>query len=247
MIPITAGILQTQAHRSLLHNFLSAVMYITGIALIYATLGYVSATTSAIFGYWLASPWFIIPIIIFFLYLAFSLFGFYELHMPRFLSYQGTINAHGSLVQSFIFGLISGTVASPCLTPALALLLGIAAKQANPFWGFLTLFSFSIGMGLLLLLIGTFSSTLAMLPRAGEWMNHIKTIFGFLMIGICINFLQPFFEPSSLMLGYAGIAGAATIFYGRKAKTDKLAFALSIIAFVCTIVFALLTLKMFIV
>ena len=88
MIPITVGILQSQASNSLTHNFFSALSYVFGIALVYAGLGYASATTSLIFGKWLASPFFIFLIILFFLYLAFSMFGFYEIYMPRFLTHQ---------------------------------------------------------------------------------------------------------------------------------------------------------------
>jgi thiol:disulfide interchange protein len=39
-------------------NFFSALSYVFGIAVMYASLGYISATSSIIFGRWLASPWF---------------------------------------------------------------------------------------------------------------------------------------------------------------------------------------------
>src|SRR5437667_168629 len=56
MIPITAGILHAPANRSMWHNFFSAFLYTIGIALVYASLGYLSATSSIIFGKWLSSP-----------------------------------------------------------------------------------------------------------------------------------------------------------------------------------------------
>ena len=52
MIPVTAGILNTQRSRSFLRSFILAVAYILGIATVHASLGYLSATTSVLFGSW---------------------------------------------------------------------------------------------------------------------------------------------------------------------------------------------------
>ncbi|MFA6527191.1 MAG: cytochrome c biogenesis protein CcdA [Candidatus Babeliales bacterium] len=223
MIPITIGILQIQRQQSLLYNFFSALTYVAGIACVYATLGYISATSSLIFGRWLASPWFIFFIVLFFLYLAFSMFGFYEIYTPRFLSRSSDVNRKPSLLTNFIFGAISGTVASPCLTPALALLLGIAAQQASPILGFLILFSFALGMGSLLILVGTFSGAVSMLPRAGEWMDEIKRLFGFIMLAVCVNFLQPFLPAPYNLYLYALITLNAGVYFivGPRKKLIK--------------------------
>ena len=83
------------------------------------------------------------------------------------------------LVKSFFFGIISGTIASPCLTPPLAIILALVAKKGSPVVGIAALFAFALGMGMLLLVIGTISSSLALLPRAGYWMDEVKKFFGF--------------------------------------------------------------------
>jgi thiol:disulfide interchange protein DsbD len=228
MIPITAGILGAHAGRSLFYNFLSSLMYITGIALVYASLGYLSATSSMIFGGWLASHLLIAVIIAFFLYLAFSMFGFYEFTIPQFLSAHGIERKQGNLINSFVFGVVSGTIASPCLTPALALLLGIVAKQANALFGFLMLFCFALGMGILLLLIGTFSATITLLPRAGEWMNQIKSMFGFLILAMCVYFAQPFLSETIIWAGYTLVAWVATGYCLRNICISKLSLVLGI-------------------
>jgi thiol:disulfide interchange protein DsbD len=213
MIPVTAGILQGQASTSLLHNALSAIAYVIGIAFVYASLGYISATTSIIFGSWFASTWFLALVIGFFIYLALAMFGFYELYIPTFLSNQTTATGRPSLLRSLMLGIVSGTVASPCLTPALAILLGLVAKEANPMVGFTTLFSFAFGMSILLVLVGIFASSLTVLPRAGEWMNDVKHFLGFLMLGTCLYFLKPFFATSILTYSYALLSGCAAYNY----------------------------------
>ncbi|MCK4499461.1 hypothetical protein KAU11_03130, partial [Candidatus Babeliales bacterium] len=104
MIPITLGILQAQATTSLFHNFLISSTYVLGISVVYAALGYLAATTTLILGQWLASPWLIFFVILFFIYLAFSMFGFYEVKLPSFLQKRAEIKTKGSYLSTFIFG-----------------------------------------------------------------------------------------------------------------------------------------------
>jgi thiol:disulfide interchange protein DsbD len=106
-----------------------------------------------------------------------------------------------------------GAAASPCLTPALALLLGFAAKQTNPFAGIIVLFAFAMGLSTLLILLGTFSGSMTLLPRAGSWMNDIKKIFGFLLIGVCVYYLQPLVCDVTLAVLYTLVTCSASIYF----------------------------------
>ncbi len=213
MIPITMGILQAQATSSIWSNLLSAFSYVLGMAMVYASLGYIAATTSVIFGRWAANPWFIFFVVVVFLYLAFSMFGFYEIYMPSFLTHQTDApTRRSSLVRSFLFGIISGTVASPCLTPPLAILLTFVAKKGSPILGFATLFAFALGMGILLMVVGAFSSSLSLLPRAGMWMLEIKKLFGFVMLGMCVYLVRPIIGDLWAMYLY-GTVGITMITY----------------------------------
>ncbi len=215
MIPITAGILRSQASSSLINNLAHAFAYVIGIALVYASLGYLSAKSSLIFGSWMASPWFLGIMVGLFVYLAFSMFGFYEIYTPRFFNTQNPTSSGPSVLRSLLLGLAAGSVASPCLTPALAILLGLVAKQANPILGFAALFSFALGMSMLLMLVGVFSSSMSHLPRAGEWMEDIKYLFGFLMLGSCFYFLQPFFAQYIIIGAYGVLSGIAAYIFFR--------------------------------
>lgn len=212
MIPITIGIMQGNASSTLLRNFGTASTYVAGISTVYAGLGYLAATSSIIFGQWTGNPWIIGFMVLFLLYFAFSMFGFYELYTPRFLQQRGEVSTRGSLLRIFIFGMVSGTVASPCLTPGLATLLTIAAKIGNPLIGFLMLFFFSIGMGMLLIIIGTFSGALSLLPRAGLWLEESKKLMGFLLLGMCVYFAQNIL-PAMLVSSLYGIIITVTISY----------------------------------
>lgn len=231
MIPITIGILQTQMGSSVFYNFLSSLFYVFGLSLVYASLGYLAATTHIIFGQWLANPFFIFFITLFFLYFAFSLFGFYELAIPSFLRSRSTIQSmpHKNLISSFLYGVISGTIASPCLTPALALVLSLAAQTASPIAGFFYLLSFSFGMGILLVLVGTFSSTLTLLPQAGVWMEEIKRVFGFICLALAVSFLDVFVPKTIILELYSLVIFIAAVYYFVSAKSNKLKIILGLL------------------
>jgi thiol:disulfide interchange protein DsbD len=51
------------------------------------------------------------------------------------------------------------------------------------------LFVFAIGMGTLLIIIGTFAGIIAALPKSGAWMKKIKFISGLILIGAAEYFL----------------------------------------------------------
>ena len=226
LIPITIGILQSQATPSLWNNFLLSFFYVCGMAFVYALLGYLAATTTIIFGQWLANPWLIAFVILVLIYLAFSMFGFYELKLPAFFTRKRDLKVGGSILYSFLFGMISGTVASPCLTPALVILLGFVTKSASPILGFFTLWFFAFGMGMLLLIIGTSSTTITLLPRSGLWMVEVKRFFGFLLLAMCIYFLQPFFRTATIFRMYAILSGVSSAYYFSTSKESKIKIVL---------------------
>jgi thioredoxin:protein disulfide reductase len=242
MIPITAGILQSQGARSWWYSFFSSFAYIFGIAMVYASLGYVSAMTGVIFGSWFAQPWFVLLVVAFFLYLAGSMFGLYELYIPNFALMKSDMPQQRSIFNCFVLGMVSGTVTSPCLTPALGLLLGVAAKQ-SPFMGFLILLSFALGLGVLLLIVGTFSSSLMLLPRAGVWMDQVKTAFGFVIVAMCGYFAQSLIGPDAAWVVYLLVALGATIYYWTKGRAGLLAIVLGALSLFAALVIAAMMLQ----
>lgn len=199
MIPITAGILQAQGSKSVFKNLLLSLSYTFGIATTFAVFGLSAAFTGNLFGKILMHPVFILFIVAVLAYFAFAMLGFYELYIPNSMQTGASANVNGSLFSAFIFGAISGSVASPCLSPGLALLLSIVATLGSKFLGFMLLFTFGMGLGIPLLIIGTFSSSLNVLPRSGFWMVEIKKLFAFMLFGMCFYFLSNILSYNKLI------------------------------------------------
>lgn len=190
MIPITIGILHSNQRAPWWYHLARSSCYTIGIALMFAILGLTAALTGSLFGAFLQHPVVIIVVILFLLYLAFSLFGWYELYVPRFIVRKKEVKRSGTCLSAFVFGFVSGTIASPCLSPGLAFLLSIVTASGNKVLGFVLLFAFGFGMSIPLVLIGTFAPIINYLPTAGNWMNEIKKIFGLLLIALSFYFLS---------------------------------------------------------
>jgi cytochrome c-type biogenesis protein len=66
-------------------------------------------------------------------------------------------------------------------------ILTLVAKRQSVIYGISLLFAFSLGLSVLLVVVGVFAGTLATLPKSGEWMVKVKHAFGWLMI-ICAEY-----------------------------------------------------------
>lgn len=189
MYPILSGIIVGQGEKlSTAKAFSLSMVYVQGMAITYSLLGLVVASAGMKYQAALQHPAVLIVLAVLFFVLSLSMFGLYELKLPS--SWQEKMNRFsnnqkgGNVVGVFIMGIISGLVASPCTTAPLSGALVYVAQTGDLLQGFLALYVLSMGMGLPLLIIGTSGGKL--LPRAGSWMDVIKTVFGFLLIAVSI-------------------------------------------------------------
>lgn len=191
MLPITISILGYHANQqSRWHNFSRALAYVFGIALTYSSLGVVAALTGSLFGSALTNKYVISSLVLLFFAMALSMWGVFEIQSPAFIRNRfGTGKSH-SLGSSFIMGLVAGIVASPCVGPVLVSILSYVSTTKDALLGFGLLFTFAMGLGLLFIVIGLFSSALKLLPRSGAWMELIKFILGAGMWGAALYYSQ---------------------------------------------------------
>jgi len=232
MIPITAGILQTQGSRSVIMSFMLALSYTLGIATTFSILGLLAAFAGQAMGQFVYHPAFIIPLVLLLIYLAFSMIGFYDMYVPRFLQPRDHKVNGGSFISVFAFGALSGIVASPCLSPGLVCLLCIVSTLGSKLLGFILLFAFGVGLSVPLLIIGTFSSSLSLLPRGGMWMVEVKKIFGFVMLGMCFYFLDPilpWIAKAILIPSFIAIVGLYYLYHARSSHSKALRFTNNIL------------------
>lgn len=224
MYPILSGIIVGQGEKlSTGRAFTLSMAYVQGMAITYSLLGLVVASAGMKYQAALQHPAVLIGLAILFFVLSLSMFGLYDLKLPS--SWQEKMNGlsnsqkGGNLTGVFIMGVISGLVASPCTTAPLSGALVYVAQSGDLLMGFAALYVLSMGMGLPLLLMGTSGGKL--LPRAGAWMEIIKTIFGFLLIAVSVMMIGRIWPGmvSDLLWALWGVALAGYLLHQNK-KTE---------------------------
>ena len=182
MYPIVSGIVIGQGKDiKMSRAFTLALVYVQGMAIMYSLLGLVVASAGVQFQASLQSPYILGTFIVVFVALAAAMFGAYEIQLPskwqEKVSGMSNAQQRGSLVGVFVMGILSGLIASPCTTAPLTGVLIFIAQSGDMTLGFLALYALSLGMGIPLIIFAMTGGKL--LPKAGNWMNIIKTTFGF--------------------------------------------------------------------
>ena len=164
-----------------------ATAYVAGICVMYTTLGVSFALAGRAFGTFMASPAFMVPIAIFFLLMAASMFGAFDLSLPA--EWQQRLNTVGGkgFGGAFGMGLVGGIIAAPCTGPVLASVLAYVATTRSVILGGSLLFTYALGMGVLFFVIAAFAVSL---PRSGQWMEVVKSFFGIVMVVAALYFLR---------------------------------------------------------
>jgi thiol:disulfide interchange protein DsbD len=200
MIPITVSIFAGQA-RGPGRGFFLSVIYVLTMALIYGIMGVIVATVGGVFGAWLAHPVVVAVIVAIFVIFALSMFGLYELQVPEGMRNKLAAKGGGLGIGGVIvLGAIAALVVSPCVGPFVAGIMLYVATSGSAFMGFAILFTFALGLGTLFVLIGTFSSAIQALPRAGVWMESVKRFFGFVLLLMALYFLRTLVSTELLAL-----------------------------------------------
>ena len=186
MIPITAGVLggAGAAGRTRGQTVRITLVYVLGLALVYATLGLAAGLTGTLFGAISANPWAYFAIGNLLLIFGLAMLDVFPVTAPqKLVAWAARIGA-GSPGGAFLMGATSGLVAAPCGAPAFAAVLTFVAATRSGVLGFLYLFVFSLGMTALLVAVGLSSGTLARLPRSGRWLSVVKKASGVLLLAV---------------------------------------------------------------
>ncbi len=190
LIPITIGFFGGQSEGSTKRLSLMGLLFVIGMALTYSIIGVVTALSGAVFGSLLQNMWVIISIALIFVILSLSMFGLYEIQMPNSLVAKAG-GAKNGYYGAFFMGLTMGIVAAPCIGPFVLGLVTFVAAKGDPVYGFLMFFVLALGLGFPYLLLAIFSGKIKKLPRSGVWMESVKHIFGFILLGMAFYFILP--------------------------------------------------------
>jgi cytochrome c-type biogenesis protein len=195
MIPITAAVVGGQAatrgrHQTHARTMILTGAYVLGLALAYAALGLFAGLTGSLFGAVSTSPWLYLLMGNLLVLYALAMLEVVPVPVPRgLLARAATMDAKGRVAGVFAMGVASGLIAAPCGAPVFAAVLTWVAATGSATLGFVYLFTFSLGMSALLVVVGLASGGAVRLPRAGAWMVWVKRVFAAVLLGTAEYYL----------------------------------------------------------
>jgi thiol:disulfide interchange protein DsbD len=110
----------------------------------------------------------------------------------NFLSFSYNYSPKATKISIFILGLISGLAIVPCNFPVLGAILSIIYFKKDVLYGASALFLFSLGYGVILIALGTFTSLLNKLPKQGFGLIIIRKSLGLILIFMGAYFVSRF-------------------------------------------------------
>ncbi|MEQ5802506.1 protein-disulfide reductase DsbD [Halomonas sp. H10-9-1] len=217
MVPILSSIIVGQ-NPSRPRAFALSASYVAGMALTYALVGVLMGLFGAGLNLQarLQSAPVLITFAVLFTLFALAMFDAFELRLSPRLA--GRIDAWQARAQQSgpaglaLAGALSVLVVSPCVSAPLAGALVFISTTGDAVMGGAALLALGLGMGVPLLLVGTFGTTL--LPRSGAWMNGVKSAFGILLLGVAIWLVERLLPATAVLLLWAALAVGTALALG---------------------------------
>ncbi|PAU74665.1 protein-disulfide reductase DsbD [Halomonas salipaludis] len=209
MVPILSSIIVGQNPSRPRALALSA-SYVAGMAATYAAVGVLMGLFGAGLNLQarLQSTPVLITFSVLFVVFALAMLGAFNLRLSPRLA--GRIDAWQARAQRSgppglaLAGALSVLVVSPCVSAPLAGALVFISTTGDALLGGAALLALALGMGVPLLLVGTFGTTL--MPRTGAWMNGVKIAFGVLLLGVAIWLIERLLPPAVALLLWSALA-----------------------------------------
>lgn len=117
---------------------------------------------------------------------ALSFLGIWELPIPGFIGEKaGHVQSQEGAAGSFLKGVLSTVLATPCGGPFLGPVFGFTLTQPTAVT-YAVFGSIAAGMALPYVLVGLMPGLVRFLPRPGAWMVTFKEVLGFVMLGTVV-------------------------------------------------------------
>lgn len=179
-IPLIVGYVGLNEKKDTKHLFFLSVVFALGTAFTFTVFGVVSALIGNILS--LSGKWFYI-----FLGIIMVLMALQTLELYNFIPSTNLVAKNGKrgYIGAFICGILAGIFSSPCSTPALVVILTFVASKASLINGIIMLLFYSLGHGILTVLVGTgigFFRNINKSEKYAKIQLAVKVILGVLML-----------------------------------------------------------------
>jgi thiol:disulfide interchange protein len=177
---------------------LLSVFFVLATAAAFANLGW---------GQQFTYTWFKVAMVVLVFAFALSFLGVWEVPIPGFAqsSTSSKLQHQEGTTGAFFKGIFTTLLATPCSGPFLGPVFAFTLAQP-PLATYLIFASVGLGMASPYLVIGAFPGLVRWLPKPGAWMDTVKQLMGFVLLGTVVYLFMTinakYFIPTlALMMG----------------------------------------------
>lgn len=133
-------------------------------------------------------PWFGLGVGVFMLVMSIGMFGAFVVSLPQWVYLVNP--KHETAPGSFVFGILTAVLSTPCTAPFMGAAAAWAALQ-SPHITISTFAAIGVGMALPYLILSANTKLVSRMPRTGPASELIKQVMGLLMLGVAVFFVGP--------------------------------------------------------
>lgn len=203
MIPITISVFAKRAEDKHTNVPLLAAIFCGGIIVTFTGIGLVLSVTLGEAGAnFMATNWLVNLLIgALFLWFAGSLFGYYNIQLPSWMTERVTsAGSSGGVASVILMGTVFSITTFTCVGPIVSTLLALAA-QGGAWLATVGMVAFSATFAIPFFLLALFPRALSGLPRSGGWLGTVKIMLAFVEVAAAWKFfcfVPLYFGPNLL-------------------------------------------------
>ena len=185
--------------------FVLNLWYSAGLLVVFLVLATLSASFSLAWGEQFTLTWFKVTMTGLVFVMALSFLGVWEIPIPGFVGSgrAGELQVQEGAAGAFAKGVFTTILATPCTGPFLGPVFGFTLEQPA-YVAYLLFGTVGLGMASPYLIIGAFPQLIRFLPKPGAWMETVKEVMAFLLLGTVVYLFttmnQRYFVPTLALL-----------------------------------------------
>lgn len=181
ILPIVIGYVGGYGEKDNYKNFIQMLFFVLGLSVTMTVIGILSGSLGLVLKSVLNVYW-ILFLASIFLIMGLNLLGVLDIYIPPIIKEMPKNTKNGFVIIPFLVGVFFGLASTPCATPILISIVGLASIAKNIFLASVMLFLFSLGEGLIIILTASFTSFLKNFKAHSNITEVITKISGFLLI-----------------------------------------------------------------
>ncbi len=186
-IPVIIAYISGQKSQTKLRGLGLALAFVLGLAITYVILGATVGFLGSVLGLSRQGWMYIVAAIC--ILVGLNMTGLLPLNFATLAPGQSKWAKMSGPLGAILLGMLFGLVASPCAMPILTLILALIASKGQVAYGSLLMFTYALGHGLPLVILGTVAGALTSLERFTKYSVTVQRVGGWLLIAVGAYFI----------------------------------------------------------